>query len=49
MTSKLKELIIKRAVGQHKDLNGGVVDIFDKKYYVDAFKGEVKEVKEVGS
>lgn len=45
MTSKLRELIIKRAVDQKTDLNGGIVSIFDKRYHVDSFKGEVKEIK----
>lgn len=45
MTCKLKELIIRRAVDMRADLIGNIVNIFDKIYYVDAFKGEVKEIK----
>ena len=47
MTSKLKELIIKRAVDQHKgcDIDGDVVIIFDKAYLVDCINGRVEEVK----
>ena len=47
MTTKLKELIIKRSVDQYKgmDLDGDVVIIFDKKYLVDCINGRVEEVK----
>ena len=47
MTSKLKELIIKRAVDQCKgmDIDGDLVKIFDKTYYVNCINGEVEEVK----
>lgn len=47
MTTKLKELIIKRAVDQHAgmDIDGDIVTIFDKKYYVNCFYGDVEEIK----
>ena len=47
MTTKLKELIIKRAVDQHKgyDIDGDEVRIFDKTYIVDCINGRVEEVK----
>ena len=47
MTNKLKEMILKRAVDQHKGYNieGDEVTIFDKKYLVDCINGRVEEVK----
>ena len=47
MTNKLKELIIKIAVDQHKgmDIDGDVVTIFDKTYFVDCINGIVEDVK----
>ena len=47
MTSKLKELITKRAVDQGKgmDIDGDVIKIFDKIYLVDCVNGIVEEVK----
>ena len=47
MTTKLKELIIKRAVDQGKgyDIEGDEVTIFDKTYLVNCINGEVKEIK----
>lgn len=47
MTTKLKELIIKRAVNQGKgyDIEGDVVTIFDKTYFVNCINGRVEEVK----
>ena len=47
MTSKLKELIIKRAVDLHKgyDIEWEEITIFDKTYLVNCINGEVEEVK----
>ena len=47
MTNKLKELIIKIAVDQGKgyDIEGDIVSIFDKTYFVDCINGRVEEVK----
>ena len=47
MTNKLREMIIKRAVDQHKGMNieGDEVVIFDKTYLVDCINGRVEEVK----
>ena len=47
MTTKLKELIIKRAVDLHKgyDIEGEEITIFDKKYLVNCINGEVEEIK----
>lgn len=47
MTTKLKELIIKRAVDLYKgyDIEGDIVKIFDKTYLVDCINGRVEEIK----
>ena len=47
MTTKLKELIIKRAVDLHKgyDIEGEEITIFDKTYLVNCINGRVEEVK----
>lgn len=47
MTNRLKEMIIKRAVDQGKgyDVDGDVVTIFDKRYYVNCINGRVEEIK----
>lgn len=47
MTTKLKEMIIKRAVDMKKgmDIDGDIIVIFDKTYHVNCINGEVKEVK----
>lgn len=46
MTSKLKEMIIKRAREQHKglDIDGDMLEIFDKTYYVNIMNDKVEEV-----
>lgn len=47
MTNKLKEMIIKRAVDQGKgyDIDGDIIEVLDKRYYVNCINGEVEEVK----
>jgi hypothetical protein len=45
MTKKLKEMIFKIAGDKAKDIDGDIIDIFDKKYYVNYINDEVMEVK----
>ena len=47
MTTKLRELIIKRTVEMNKgyDIKGDIVKIFDKTYLVDCINGRVEEIK----
>lgn len=47
MTNRLKEMIIKRAVDQGKgyDLDGDIIPIMDKLYYVNVINYEVEEIK----
>ena len=47
MTQKLKKMIIKRAREQRKgmDIDGDMVQILDKTYYVNILNDEVEEVK----
>jgi outer membrane receptor for Fe3+-dicitrate len=47
MNIRLKELIIKRARQENKglDIDGDIIVIFDKKYYVNIINDEVWEAK----
>lgn len=47
MTNKLKELILKKAKEDNVgiDLDGDIIKIFDKKYYVNYLNYEVEEIK----
>ena len=47
MTTKLKEMIIKRATELHKglDIDGDEICIFDKRYLVNLINDEVREIK----
>jgi hypothetical protein len=47
MNAKLKDLIIKRARQENKglDIDGDIIIIFDKEYYVNIINDEVWEAK----
>lgn len=47
MNIRLKELIIKRARQENKglDIDGDIIIIFDKEYYVNIINDEVREAK----
>lgn len=47
MTRTLKKMIIKRARDIHKglDVDGDIINIFDKVYYVNIINDEVREIK----
>ena len=47
MTTKLKELIIRRTVEMNKgyDIEDDIVKIFDNTYLVDCINGRVEEIR----
>jgi len=45
MKKKLKELILKKVANTGIDVDGDIVTIFDKKYYVHENNKDVREVK----
>ena len=47
MTDRLREMIIKRAVDQHKgmDIDGDVLNYNGKQYFIHELAGIVEEVK----